>query len=313
MLTSWCFFAELFCENLLNHIKGKEIELCEHKYSSSCIEWLIEHGHDKKFVKNCAETLAPEKLSLDFLQNESSSGVLKTLIEALINTLSKESNMESDGAKWILKYIESFAKLVLENIGKLLQTSNENRILITTIEAIGGIKVGSHWSRQSMRFASGEWNLLCWTISSHSSIIVSGVKLDLKTEIEKYVALKEIPQSFRHYLKKISKALVLDALDQDIMDTIITRFTLVAQYLLFVLKIRYYELCQLVVKRFVEVIFASDSNRDMVTHSANSAYIMEIIMLVASETRLNKIWTKHLKVFQGLEDDWEVTHKLCFQ
>lgn len=123
-----------------------------------------------------------------------------------------------------------------------------------------------------------------------------GVKLDLKAEVEKDVALKEIPASFRHYLKKICKALVLDATDTEVLEVLFIHYTSIAHYLLFVLKVRYVELCQMVVKRMLEVIFASDSNRDTVAHSASSAYIVEIIMLVASESRLSKIWTKHLKV-----------------
>lgn len=123
-----------------------------------------------------------------------------------------------------------------------------------------------------------------------------GVRVNLQSEIEKDISFKELPSAFKHQLKRFAKQLVLDAPDSDIKDILFGRATQVAQYLLFVLKVRYPELCQMVVKKLVEIVFANKTDRDYITQSASSAYIVEIIMMVASETRLSKIWTKYLKV-----------------
>lgn len=125
----------------------------------------------------------------------------------------------------------------------------------------------------------------------------AGVKVNLQMEIEKDISFKELPGPFKHHLKRFAKCLVLDCPEDDIRDLLFGRATQVAQYLLFVLKIRYPELCQNVVKKLVEIIFDRRSeDREAIVQSASSAYIVEIIMMVASETRLSKIWSKHLKV-----------------
>lgn len=123
-----------------------------------------------------------------------------------------------------------------------------------------------------------------------------GVRVNLETEIMKDISFKELPSSFKHHLKRFAKILVLDANDSEIKDILFGRATQVAQYLLFVLKVRYTELCQMVVKKLVEIVFTERQDRDYITQSASSAYIVEIIMMIASETRLSKIWTKYLKV-----------------
>ena len=120
--------------------------------------------------------------------------------------------------------------------------------------------------------------------------------MNLQTEIEKDISFKELPSPFKHHLKKFAKCLVLEATDEDIREVLFGRATQVAQYLLFILKVRYPELCQMVVKKMVEVVFDRRlEDREIVCQSASSAYIVEIIMMVASETRLSKIWTKYLK------------------
>lgn len=120
--------------------------------------------------------------------------------------------------------------------------------------------------------------------------------MNLQTEIEKDISFTELPSTFKHLLKRFAKSLVLDATDDNIKEILFCRATQVSQYLLFILKVRYPELCQMVVKKLVEVVFTNKTNSETITQSANSAYIIEIIMMVASETRLSKIWTKYLKV-----------------
>ena len=127
-------------------------------------------------------------------------------------------------------------------------------------------------------------------------MLFQGVKVNLQTEIEKDISFTELPSTFKHLLKRFAKSLVLDATDDNIKEILFCRATQVSQYLLFILKVRYPELCQMVVKKLVEVVFTNKTNSETITQSANSAYIIEIIMMVASETRLSKIWTKYLKV-----------------
>lgn len=126
--------------------------------------------------------------------------------------------------------------------------------------------------------------------------IVTGSKINLEKMIENDMSVKDIPASFRHHLKKVSKILVIDSTDEKIFDVMFNRFTNVAQYLLFILKVRYPELCQLVVKKLVEVVFENDTRRETICQQPESAYIVEILLLVASESRLSKIWTKYIKV-----------------
>lgn len=114
--------------------------------------------------------------------------------------------------------------------------------------------------------------------------------------IENDMSLKDIPPSFKHHLKKASKILVIDSSDDKIFEVMFCRYTNVAQYLLFILKVRYPELCQLVVKKLVEVVFENETRRETICQSPESAYIVEILLLVASESRLSKIWTKYIKV-----------------
>ena len=124
--------------------------------------------------------------------------------------------------------------------------------------------------------------------------------MNLQSEIEKDVSFKELPSPFKHHLKKFAKCLVLEADEADIREVLFGRATQVSQYLLFILKVRYPELCQMVVKRLVEVVFDRRiEDRETICQSASSAYIVEIIMMVASENRLSKIWTKYLKVCCG--------------
>lgn len=147
--------VELFLENLLLHVKGKELELSKHKHSSCCIQWIIDHCKSLKTVKSISESINPEKMTADFLKDEYCSSVLETLLEVLVKELSKETNTETTNSKWIIKYIESLAKLFLDNFKSLLDDKTGTRILIVIIEAVGGIQIGRHWTRKNMRFGNG--------------------------------------------------------------------------------------------------------------------------------------------------------------
>ncbi|KAI2808765.1 Nucleolar protein 9 [Blomia tropicalis] len=277
---------ELFIDNLWRNIKGKEISLTEHKYSTDCLIWFVENCRDNSTLRKITESFSLEKISVAKLIEDSTSEFLESLVEALVRILTEEKkDFDSNTARWVIKYIDGLAKFVCENLLDLLNSSmNGCRIVIMTIEAVGGIQIGRHWSRQNMRFGSG-------------------VKVNLQTEIEKDISFTELPSTFKHLLKRFAKSLVLDATDDNIKEILFCRATQVSQYLLFILKVRYPELCQMVVKKLVEVVFTNKTNSETITQSANSAYIIEIIMMVASETRLSKIWTKYLK--GNLEPLWK--------
>lgn len=277
---------ELFIENLWKHIKGSELALCAHKSSTDCLIWLVESVRDNAILRKVTEGFAPDRLSADRLKDESISSVLETLIESLIRVLIEEEEKEFDTstARWCIKYLDGLAKIVEDGIVELLSDISGCRMVIVVMEAIGGIRIGRHWSRQNMRFGSG-------------------VKINLQAEIEKDISFRELPSPFKHHLKRFAKSLVLELPEEDILDLLFGRATQVAQYLLFILKVRYPELCQMVVKKLVEIVFDRRiEHREMITQSASSAYIVEIIMMVASETRLSKIWTKYLK--GSLENLW---------
>lgn len=132
--------------------------------------------------------------------------------------------------------------------------------------------------------------------TKNDKFIAAGARIDLEAMITNDMIVKEIPQSSKHFLKRLAKAIVLDAPDDECRELIFSRCTSVGLYLLFILRVRYTELCQMIVKKLVEIVFATDEIRDQICQSANGAYIVEIMLLVASESRLSKIWTKYLKV-----------------
>lgn len=132
--------------------------------------------------------------------------------------------------------------------------------------------------------------------------VAAGAKIDLEAMISGDMIVKEIPQSSKHFLKRLAKTVILDAPEDECRDLIFSRCTSVGLYLLFILRVRYTELCQMIVKKLVEIVFATDEIRDHICQSANGAYIVEIMLLVASESRLSKIWTKYLKVNSQIQD-----------
>ena len=130
--------------------------LCEHKHSTDCMLWFVENVKDYSILKKFVENVTVEKLSTESLLDESTSAVMEALLETLVRVLIDEKNFETTTAKWVIKYLDGFAKLILDNLKKLLADSvNGCRIVIVCLEAIGGIRIGRHWSRQNMRFGSG--------------------------------------------------------------------------------------------------------------------------------------------------------------
>ncbi|XP_075585779.1 LOW QUALITY PROTEIN: uncharacterized protein LOC124495280 [Dermatophagoides farinae] len=269
---------ELFIENLMNNIKGKEFKLCKYRHSSACIVWLLENMNDLINPKKIIDKISPELFTIDWTTDVNTHAVLESIYDILMKELAKQKDLETDTAKWILKWMDGVAKFVIDNLKSFLNesTERENHLLITTMEALGGIRIGRGWNRKNMRFAAG-------------------AKIDLEAMISGDMIIKEIPQSSKHFLKRLAKAIVLDASDDECRELIFSRCTSVGQYLLFILRVRYTELCQMVVKKLVEIVFATNEIRDQICQSANGAYIVEIMLLVASESRLSKIWTKYLK------------------
>ena len=221
------------------------------------------------------------------MMNQSSSCVLQALIEATLKILSKESSQQPNGnternIKWSTHWLQDIGKMTVQHMNQLLEDTNGSHVMITVLEAMGGIRVGRHWSRKTMGF---------------------GMKTNIHSEIEKDVIMKSLPIPFKHLLKRFAKALVIERPDRDLKDIILGKATSLVQYLLFVLKVRYTELCQVVVKRLVEIVFLDDESKFAITTSSVSAYLVEAVILVASEHRLSRIWSKHLK--GGLKLMWK--------
>jgi hypothetical protein len=217
------------------------------------------------------------------MMNQSSSCVLQALIEATLKILSKESSHGSGisgggqserNMKWSTHWLHDIGKFIVQHMNELLEDTNGSHVMITTLEAMGGIRVGRHWSRKTMGF---------------------GMKTNIHSEIEKDVIMKELPLAFKHLLKRFAKVLVLERPDRELKEIILGKATSLVQYLLFVLKVRYPELCQLVVRRLVEIVFLDDESKFAITTSSVSAYLVEAVILVSNEHRLSRIWTKHLK------------------
>ncbi|RWS29127.1 nucleolar protein 9-like protein [Leptotrombidium deliense] len=276
---------EVFAENILKQIKDNEVSLAVHKHPSICIQWLIENATDASTIKTLADRFKPIELSMEFVTNQYASHVLQALIEASLKVLSKETAASPSNqrhSKWAAMFICNIGEFVITNMDPLLNDVNGSHVMTTIMEAMGGIRVGRHWSRKTMGF---------------------GMKSNINTEIEKDIVVKELPGNFKVLLKKFSKELIIQRADRDLKDIILGRGTSLIQYLLFVLKVRSPEICQTVVKRLVEIIFVNEENKFAITTNSVSAYLVEAIMLVSTEHRLNRIWEKHLK--GSLKDMWK--------
>nr|XP_027204483.1 nucleolar protein 9-like isoform X1 [Dermatophagoides pteronyssinus] len=271
---------ELFIENLMGNIKGKEFKLCKYRHSSACLVWLLENMNDFNKSRKIIDKISPELFTIEWATDVNTHAVLESSYDILMKELAKQKNFETDTAKWIIKWMDGVAKFVIDNLKSFLNesTERENHLLITTMEALGGIRIGRGWNRKNMRFGNA-----------------AGAKIDLEAMISGDMIVKEIPQSSKHFLKRLAKTVILDAPEDECRDLIFSRCTSVGLYLLFILRVRYTELCQMIVKKLVEIVFATDEIRDHICQSANGAYIVEIMLLVASESRLSKIWTKYLK------------------
>ncbi|CAG2107559.1 unnamed protein product [Medioppia subpectinata] len=288
---------KLFSESICNSISGQEVILSQHKHSSLCIQWLIENTGNQELIRKLAERICVTTISLDYMMNQSSSCVLQALIEATLKILSKEtsnataggseaerhiqtSNATAGGSeaerhiKWSTHWLHDIGKFTVQQMDQLLEDTNGSHVMITALEAMGGIRVGRHWSRKTMGF---------------------GMKTNIHTEIEKDVIIRELPAPFKHLLKRFAKALVMDRQQRELKEIILGKATSLVQYLLFVLKVRYNELCQVVVKKLVEIVFMDDESKFAITTSSVSAYLVEAVILVASDHRLHRIWSKHLK------------------
>lgn len=154
--------------------------------------------------------------------------------------------------------------------------------LIEVLENLGGVRVGRNWSRKTMGF---------------------GMKTSISEEIEKDMVIKELPSNYKRLLRKFAEELVIKRPRKKLEELMTGRGTSIIQHLLFVLKVRSTDLCDDVVKRCIEIIFGSEEVTKSIVTNSVSAYLVETIILVASESRLKKIWSKHLK--GKLEPMWQ--------
>lgn len=177
-----------------------------------------------------------------------------------------------------LTHFESSIERMEEFIG---EPGGQQR-LIEVLENIGGVRVGRNWSRKTMGF---------------------GMKTSISEEIQKDLVIKELPSNFKRLLRKFAEELVIKRQRKKLEELMTGRGTSIIQHLLFVLKVRSTDLCDDVVKRCIEIIFGSDEITKSIVTNSVSAYLVETIILVASESRLKKIWSKHLK--GKLEPMWQ--------
>lgn len=162
----------------------------------------------------------------------------------------------------------------IEHMEEYISEPGGQQRLIEVLENIGGIRVGRNWSRKTMGF---------------------GMKTSISEEIKKDLVVKDLPSNFKRLLRKFAEELVIKRQRKKLEELMTGRGTSIIQHLLFVLKVRSTDLCDDVVKRCIEIIFAeTELTKSIVTNSV-SAYLVETIILVASESRLKKIWAKHLK------------------
>lgn len=177
-----------------------------------------------------------------------------------------------------LTHIESCIERMEEYIG---EPGGQQR-LIEVLENLGGVRVGRNWSRKTMGF---------------------GMKTSISEEIEKDMVVKDLPSNYKRLLRKFAEELVIKRARKKLEELMTGRGTSIIQHLLFVLKVRSTELCDDVVKRCIEIIFGSEEITKSIVTNSVSAYLVETIILVASESRLKKIWSKHLK--GKLEPMWQ--------
>lgn len=170
----------------------------------------------------------------------------------------------------------------IERMEEYISEPGGQQRLIEVLENLGGVRVGRNWSRKTMGF---------------------GMKTSISEEIEKDMLIKDLPPTYKRLLRKFAEELVIKRQRKKLEELMTGRGTSIIQHLLFVLKVRSTDLCDDVVKRCIEVIFGSDDITKSIVTNSVSAYLVETIILVASESRLKKIWNKHLK--GKLESMWK--------
>lgn len=251
---------------------------------------------EEKNVKKIAQTFSCYHLTVNNINNQQIARVMQMILESVLRILSNEHKLSADNRetlaatatsssslsssssptsnRWTVNYIISLANFILDNMDNLLRDGNGVHLMVTTVEVIGGVRVGRQWSRKTMGFA---------------------MRSSISEELEKDNLIDKIDTDFENILKKFAKQLIINRSDRYLREIILDRGTSLIQNLLFILKVRLPDTCQSVVKRLVDVIFATPSNRIAITTNSVSAYLVEAIMLVTSQSRLNYIWDKHLK------------------
>lgn len=162
----------------------------------------------------------------------------------------------------------------IERMDDFINEPGGQQSLISVLETLGGIRVGRNWSRKTMGF---------------------GMKTSITEEIEKDMVMKELPSNNKRLLRKFTEELVLKRKGKNLEDLMLGRGTSIIQHLLFVLKVRSTDQCDDVIKKCIDVIFNNEDTTKSITTNSVSAYLVETIILVASEYRLKKIWERHLK------------------
>lgn len=133
------------------------MKLIRYEYSASCIVWLIENIDDLAQTRKLIEKIIPEEIEEKYISNRNVCSVLECIMDLVFKKLTREKDFETENSKWIIKWLDSLAKTVIENINPLLTSATDSgdHILILLIEILGGIRTGRHWNRKKLRFVGG--------------------------------------------------------------------------------------------------------------------------------------------------------------
>lgn len=242
-------------------------------------DFLRGSNQDETKIKKITQAFSCHQLTAESVVEQQTSRVVLMVLESILRILDGDpklinSGRDSSPCKWPVSYVVSLGQFMLNNMDSLLKDGNGVQLLVTTVEVLGGVRVGRQWSRKTMGFA---------------------MRSSITKELEKDNVIEKIPPVFESILKKFAKKLIINRSERFLKDAILGKGTSLIQNLLFILRVRLPDTCQTAVKRLVGVIFLTADNRVTITTNSVSAYLVEAIMLVTSQDRLNYIWQRHLK------------------
>lgn len=293
-------------DRLSRELQGKEPVLAYYKHAAHCLQFVIETISEPSALRRYVYCMRPEVVGLEFLKNQHASHVFQALLEASLKVLShhlapenqakksKRSSRNQDlGASayhWSLDFIENAAEFVVGNLWDLVDDQNGSYVVITVLEATGGIRVGRHWSRKTMGF---------------------NANLGSGADIEKDIVIKDLPPQLMKCLERFATRLIIGRRERDLREILLnvnSRQATLIEYLLFIARSRdSEELCPTITSKMINVIFNGgssnhdsgnvipDRHRFAIATNASTAFLVEAVLLAATEDQLEQVWKQHLK------------------